>query len=337
MAPTLASKLAAREGVRQIRGLMGTTDPFFSFEVSDGLDLLPLSARRALDRAGVKLSLEGWKSLSLADRQALAEAGLEADVPVERVRALCAPAGAAARPIEPVPEPNLPTPPADLQAALGPDHPIDEAAWGRLPRLARHALLHLTRSGQTARLQALRDELLGGPRGGQAEAPPTRGEPAEAPRLSHLDERGEARMVDVGPKPPTHRRARASARVEIRPEVLALLGEGGLPKGDAFGVARIAGIQAAKRTPDLIPLCHGLALTRVEVRFAIDREKGEVRVEAEAEAIDRTGVEMEAMVAASVAGLALYDMVKGLDRSARVSSVQLEEKSGGKSGNWVRP
>jgi cyclic pyranopterin phosphate synthase len=125
--------------------------------------------------------------------------------------------------------------------------------------------------------------------------------------------------------------------VTIRPEVLALLGEGGLPKGDAFGVARIAGIQAAKRTPDLIPLCHGVALTRVEVRFAIDREKGEVHVTAEAEAIDRTGVEMEAMVAASVASLALYDMVKGLDRSARVTAVQLEQKSGGKTGSWVRP
>jgi cyclic pyranopterin phosphate synthase len=309
---------------------MGFNDPFFSFERSDGLDLLPLSARRALDRAGVKLSLDGWRSLPLLDRQALAEAGLEAEVPVDRVRSLCAAVGPAARPIEPIPEPDLPAPPADLQQSLGPDHPLDEPAWARLHPLEQHALLHLSRSGQKGRLRALRAELLG-----------TTGAPArattEAPRLSHLDERGDARMVDVGPKPPTHRRALASARVQIRPDVLSLLGEGGLPKGDAFGVARVAGIQAAKRTPELIPLCHGVALTRVDVRFVLDREGGEVRVEAEAEAIDRTGVEMEAMVAASVASLALYDMVKGLDRSARVTAVQLEQKSGGKTGSWVRP
>lgn len=152
--------------------------------------------------------------------------------------------------------------------------------------------------------------------------------------LSHLDERGRAHMVDVGGKPATKRVARATAKVDLLPETLKLLVSGDLPKGDALAVARVAGIMAAKQTPQLIPLCHPLPLTSV----TIDIELGDecAVIEAVASTTAQTGVEMEAMTAASVAALALYDMVKGVDKGAQVRSVRLEEKSGGKSGHWRR-
>lgn len=150
--------------------------------------------------------------------------------------------------------------------------------------------------------------------------------------LTHLDDKGAARMVDVGHKPPTERRAVARAEVRLSPETVRLITAGGLPKGDALAVARIAGIMAAKRTPDLIPLCHPLPLTSV----AVDLEPADDRVviTATAATTAQTGVEMEAMTAAAVAGLALYDMVKSADRAARLSEVRLLSKSGGKSGHW---
>ena len=153
--------------------------------------------------------------------------------------------------------------------------------------------------------------------------------------LSHLDARGRARMVDVAGKPATERRALAEARVRLAPATLRLVREGGAAKGDVLGTARLAGIQAAKRTPDLIPLCHPVALT--DVRVEADAVRDGVRITAEARAVDRTGVEMEALVAAAVAALTVYDMVKGSDRSAEVASVRLLEKSGGRGGPWRRP
>ena len=153
--------------------------------------------------------------------------------------------------------------------------------------------------------------------------------------LTHLDEQGRARMVDVGEKDVTDREAVATAVVHMQPETLALLRDGRAPKGDVLAAARIAGIQGAKRTPELIPLCHHVALSGVEVAFeyiGTDR----VRVEARARARDRTGVEMEALTAASVAALTLYDMLKAVDRGMCIESVRLEEKTGGRSGHWVR-
>jgi cyclic pyranopterin monophosphate synthase len=153
---------------------------------------------------------------------------------------------------------------------------------------------------------------------------------------THLDDSGAPRMVDVGDKPVTARRAVARALVRFRPDVLAALLDAGGPKGDAFVTARLAGIGAAKRTGELIPLCHPLPLDRVDVEMAPDREAGTVEIRAEARVSARTGVEMEAMVAASVAALTLYDMAKALQRDIAIERVELLEKSGGRSGEWSR-
>nr|WP_229730460.1 cyclic pyranopterin monophosphate synthase MoaC [Egicoccus halophilus] len=155
--------------------------------------------------------------------------------------------------------------------------------------------------------------------------------------LTHLDARGRARMVDVGDKPVTGRTAVAEARVRMRPDVAARLVAGDLPKGDALPVARIAGIQAAKRTPELIPLCHGIALTAVEVEIDVDAEAGTARVTGTARAADRTGVEMEAMTAVSVAALTLYDLVKAVQRDVVITDVRLRRKTGGRSGDVELP
>ncbi len=152
--------------------------------------------------------------------------------------------------------------------------------------------------------------------------------------LTHLDADGTARMVDVGDKDVTRREAVAGARVVMAPATAARLAEGDLPKGDALAVARLAGIQAAKRTPELIPLCHHVALTSVEVEVTVDAEAGEALLEATARAADRTGVEMEALVAVSTAALALYDMVKAVQKDVVVTDVRLLAKSGGRSGDY---
>ena len=151
---------------------------------------------------------------------------------------------------------------------------------------------------------------------------------------THLDGDGAPRMVDVGTKPVTARRAVAEALVRMRPEILATLLDAGGPKGDAFVTARLAGVGAAKRTADLIPLCHPLPLDRVDVELTPDREAGTVTVRAEARVTARTGVEMEALVAASVAALTLYDMAKALQRDIVIEQVRLVEKSGGRSGDF---
>jgi cyclic pyranopterin phosphate synthase len=155
--------------------------------------------------------------------------------------------------------------------------------------------------------------------------------------LTHLDAAGRARMVDVGAKPATERRALAQAVVRVSTDTAEKVLAGDAPKGDVLGVARIAGIQAAKRTSELIPLCHPLALTFVGVEVTVDAGAGEITVTAEARTTGQTGVEMEAMTAASVAALTVYDMVKGLERGAAIAEIVLLEKSGGRSGHWTRP
>jgi cyclic pyranopterin phosphate synthase len=154
--------------------------------------------------------------------------------------------------------------------------------------------------------------------------------------LTHLDEHGTARMVDVGDKPATSRRAVARALVRMSPATAAKVLAGDAPKGDVLGTARIAGIQAAKRTGDLIPLCHPLALDHVDVDATVDAAAGTVTLTAEASVTARTGVEMEAMTAVSVAALTVYDMVKGIERGVEIAEVALLEKSGGRSGTWRR-
>lgn len=152
-------------------------------------------------------------------------------------------------------------------------------------------------------------------------------------RLTHLNARGESHMVDVGHKSPTERRAVATATVSMQTTTKALIEAGNAKKGDVLAVSRIAGIQAAKRTSEWIPLCHAIALSKVSVAFTWQRST--LLIHVEARALDRTGVEMEALVGASAAALTVYDMVKAVDRSVSFS-VQLEEKAGGKSGTWTR-
>jgi cyclic pyranopterin phosphate synthase len=154
--------------------------------------------------------------------------------------------------------------------------------------------------------------------------------------LTHLDEHGTARMVDVGDKPATDRRAVARAVVRMSPRTAATVQAGDAPKGDVLGTARIAGVLAAKRTGELIPLCHPLGLDHIDVDAEVDAAAGTVTLTAEARVTARTGVEMEAMTAVSVAALTVYDMVKGLERGVEIAEVVLVEKSGGRSGTWRR-
>lgn len=154
--------------------------------------------------------------------------------------------------------------------------------------------------------------------------------------LSHLDSRGHARMVDVGSKPSTRREAVARASVKLQKETLELIRQGEMPKGDVQAVARIAGVMAAKRTPDIIPLCHPIAITSAHVDIWLDEEKSSAEIEAMVKTTGQTGVEMEALTAASAAALAVYDMCKAVDRGAVISEIKLVSKKGGKSGVYKR-
>ena len=157
---------------------------------------------------------------------------------------------------------------------------------------------------------------------------------SEEPRLTHVDESGAARMVDVTGKDVTARVAVASGRVLVSAQVVGLLRGDGVPKGDALGVARVAGIMAAKRTPDLVPLCHPLAISGVEVELTVEDDA--VAITATVRTADRTGVEMEALTAVSVAALTVVDMVKAVDKAAVITDIRVESKTGGKSGDWQR-
>ena len=159
---------------------------------------------------------------------------------------------------------------------------------------------------------------------------------ARVRRLTHLDRRGRARMVDVSAKAVTRREAVARGEVAMRAETLAQIGAGALPKGDVLGVARLAGMMAAKRTADLVPLCHPLPLSHVDVRLTLDRARSRIVIESRVTVDARTGVEMEALTAVAVAGLTLYDMCKAVDREMTIGAIRLVRKSGGRSGTFVR-
>ena len=159
-------------------------------------------------------------------------------------------------------------------------------------------------------------------------------------KLSHLDDQGRARMVDVGGKPDTARQATARGRILMKPETLALIQEGDMPKGDVLAVARVAGVMAAKRTHDLIPMCHPLLLNHISVAFELLPPQepaglAAVEIAATVRCIGKTGAEMEALTAVAVAGLTIYDMCKAVDRGMQLDAVRLVHKSGGKSGEWV--
>ncbi len=155
--------------------------------------------------------------------------------------------------------------------------------------------------------------------------------------LTHLDERGRARMVDVSDKDITRREATARAIVSMQPETARLIASGGVAKGDVLAVAQVAGVMAAKRTPDLIPLCHPLPITGVSMNFELDEEHARLEIQATVRVTGRTGVEMEALTAAAVAALTVYDMCKAVDRGMSIGNVELLHKAGGKSGEFVRP
>jgi cyclic pyranopterin phosphate synthase len=154
--------------------------------------------------------------------------------------------------------------------------------------------------------------------------------------LTHLDKKGKARMVDVSDKAPTLRSATASGIVTMDAETLLLIQNDGLPKGDVLATARIAGIMGAKRTHELIPMCHNIVLDEVTVDFTIDEENHAVRIVSSAKCEGKTGVEMEAMTAVAIAGLTIYDMVKAVDKHVVISDIKLDRKSGGKSGDFIR-
>ena len=161
--------------------------------------------------------------------------------------------------------------------------------------------------------------------------------PPSAAGLTHFDAQGQAHMVDVGAKAETRRVARAAGSIRMQPATLAAIAGGSAKKGDVLGVARVAAIQAAKRTADLIPLCHPLPLTHVKVEFAIDDAASAVHCTVQCETLGRTGVEMEALTAVQVGLLTVYDMVKAIDRGMVITDVRVLEKHGGKSGDWTNP
>jgi cyclic pyranopterin monophosphate synthase len=285
--------------------------------ISAELELVPLAARRALDRAGVKLSLEGWRSLSLSARRALTEAGSAPLVEVEGVLGAAGEADPRPTRIDALDDPPATSVPEQVVSAFGPDRPLLPAVWSALSATDRYALAKVAERGRAERLAAAYDEIVG------------------ASALStHLDPRGQARMVDVSAKPMTPRRAVAESRVRLGGEALERMRNADTPKGDVLGTARLAGIMAAKRTPDIVPLCHPIALTHVGVELELDEQQSAVRITATVEAFDRTGVEMEALHAASAAALTVYDMLKAFDRSMEIGPTRLRSKSGGRSGDF---
>jgi len=154
--------------------------------------------------------------------------------------------------------------------------------------------------------------------------------------FSHIDENGEIKMVNVGNKADTKRIARAHALVKMKPETLKFIIEGENPKGNVFTTAKIAGIMAAKKTYELIPLCHNIIVTKVDVNFKIGVERGTVEIFSEVESVGKTGVEMEALITVSTAALTIYDMCKAIDKEMEIDEIYLLEKKGGKSGHWIR-
>jgi cyclic pyranopterin phosphate synthase len=289
----------------------------YAFEaIDEALPFVPLAARRVLDALGRKLSLEGWLSLPIEERRRVVLAGTAMRVGADAAQAIDCAVPTPAR-IEPVADPDPVSPPSELLAALGVSRPLDLARWRLLRPLERYALVKC--AARPEKLVRAFDEIVPGP------------------RFSHLTSAGEAHMVDVSAKAVTARRAVASACLRTTRAVVDAISAGRVAKGDVLGAARLAGIFAAKRTPELVPLCHPVQTTHVAVEFDPDGSRGELHVRATVEAVDRTGVEMEAMVAATVASLTVYDMIKSADPWASIDAVRLEAKSGGKSGDVTRP
>ena len=290
----------------------------YSFDGVDAtLDLLPLAARRALDVAGLKLSLEAWRALPLPAREAIVESGSGPAVDVGRLQAALGAAPISR--VEPSPDPEITSVPPELASALGNARPLSQALWNALSPLDRYALVKVVSRGKPERIEAAYAEIVG-----------------HSALSTHLAPTGGARMVDVGQKTASLRQAVAESRVSMSAEAFARVKASTVPKGDVLGTARLAGIMGAKRTAELIPLCHPLALTKLELKLELDDRASAIAVRATVEAFDRTGVEMEALTAVSVAALTVYDMLKGIDRAMEIGPTRLVTKSGGRSGDFAR-
>jgi len=292
----------------------------YSFDGVDAqLELLPVAARRALDHAGCKLSLEGFRSLSRAEREELASLGSADIVDVARVRTLASAGVPPAQVMAPVLDPSPLAPDDALLAAFGGSRPIPPGTWSALSSLDRYALGKVAGGKNAERLERAYAEIVG-----------------QSGFSSHVAPGGGVRMVGVGGKEPTLRRAEAESRVSMNGDAFERVSNHGAPKGDVLGTARIAAIMAAKRTAELIPLCHPLSLTKVDVQLSLDAVARAVDVGVVVECFDRTGVEMEALTAASVAALTVYDMLKAFDRTMEIGPTRLMGKSGGRSGDYRR-
>ncbi len=288
----------------------------YPFErIDDALPFIPIAARRVLDALGLKLSLEGWLSLTVDDRRRIVTAGSGARVDPCATSVVEAAVPAPTK-TGPKSEPDESRPPPELSQALGTARPLDVPTWRLLHPLDRYTLVKV--ASKPEKLGLAYEYIVGTP-------------------FSHVTHAGDARMVQVAEKGETRRRAVASACVRTTRGVVDAIAGGTTAKGDVLAVARVAGILAAKRTPELVPLCHPVRTTHAAIDFEPNAARGELRVRATIEAVDRTGVEMEAMMAASVASLTVYDMIKSADRWATIEGVQLEAKSGGKSGDVRRP
>lgn len=286
-------------------------------EADDALSLLPMAARRALDAAGYKLSLAGWEELEIEERRELVELGSAREVDVDLVGELVVPVEPTALAEEPLPEPAADRVPEYVRAAYGTERPIPDAAWAALHPLERYALHKVAGRGRPERLELAYREIIGA-----------------SALSSHLEPAGGARMVDVGHKAASLRVATAESHVVMNAEAFERLRTHTVPKGDVLSTARLAGIMAAKKTADWIPLCHPLSLTKISVELSLDESIGGVRIQTVVEAHDRTGVEMEALVASSAAALTVYDMLKSFDRGMAIGPTRLLQKSGGRSGDF---
>jgi cyclic pyranopterin phosphate synthase len=390
----------------------------YSFEgLLPDLESPPIAARRALDHAGLRLSVEAWRGLSFEDRARLTLAGVPERVDAGEVASLLRRANPPPQRVSPVSDPDPSAPPEALAKALEPNRAIDPKRWSRLRSVDRYALAHTYRRavarsafsilgeafdavlvasvppaypGQKAytpqpppvadgyapagyysnipearEIRETREPFYDGAASGpkpRAPAEPSPRPHVEPPPLpqsampelpregrgfatqpppshvlsNHLTSSGEVHMVDVARKAKTERRAIARGTVAMRADTMARLTGRDAPKGEVLTTARLAAIMAAKRTHELIPLCHAVALTHMEVLLELDTAASRVHVTAVADAYDRTGCEMEAMVAVSTACLTIYDMLKGIDRDMIIGDVKLMEKSGGRSGHYKR-
>ncbi len=379
---------------------------FFFEETGDDWSFMPLAARRALDRGGFRLSLEGWQSLGMDDRRRLVAAGADDDVDAALVERVVERSAVPASRIKPVDDPSPSTPPEQIAERVEAGRVVDAAAWSQLRALDRYALVHVMRRSIAHDDPSRLDRAIAAivpvgtaPRGRlptpplsaafvapsastrPSSAPPPAATPephpvrtassARIPRVgtpprqpstaemqavgpssvlppasvrppppavvsTHVDENGRAQMVDVGEKAVTHRRATATGTVKMRSETAHLVAKNEIPKGEVLSTARVAAIQAAKRASELIPLCHPVAVTKIEVHLDVEASAGRIHVTAVVEAHDRTGVEMEALTAVSVGCLTVYDMLKGIDRDIVIGELRLLSKSGGRNGPYTR-